>query len=374
MIDAGRTYRHIVRNVLFFSMLFWAFVCLIGWFTIGEGRGFHFLKPGRLWFWTLLPVLTGIYLWIWKSKSTIFQKYSGRGISSMLSVRFDSFRSILQFGWLYGTLFFLILAFAEPVSGSRKVSGSKRILDLVICLDVSNSMNTCDMSGNVSRLKAAKNAIAQLLNQLKGERIAVIIFANEAFTQLPLTMDYGAAKLFVPDVETDMISDQGTNIGSAFDEALTQFKDEESGRAILVITDGEDHERQWQNTLPELKKKEVVMAFLGLGSENGGLIPQDPYDPKAGYKKQNGSPVRSQLDPATIRSMARATGAEAIVSSSAFPDMTSIAGLFSNAKNRKVKSLEFQVDKHYFQLAVLASIGFLLLYLFTPFIVNRNPA
>jgi Ca-activated chloride channel family protein len=100
------------------------------------------------------------------------------------------------------------------------------------------------MSGNVSRLKAAKNAIAQLLNQLKGERIAVIIFANEAFTQLPLTMDYGAAKLFVPDIETDMISDQGTNIGSAFDEALTQFKDEESGRAILVITDGEDHERQ----------------------------------------------------------------------------------------------------------------------------------
>jgi Ca-activated chloride channel family protein len=187
-------------------------------------------------------------------------------------------------------------------------------------------------------------------------------------------MDYGAAKLFVPDIETDMISDQGTNIGSALDEALTQFKDEESGRAILVITDGEDHERKWQNALPELRKKEVVMAFLGLGTENGGLVPEDPYDATAGYKKQNGSPVRSQLDPATIRSMAQATGAEAIVSSSSFPDMSGIASLFSNAKNRKIKSLEFQVDKHYYQLAVIAAICCLVMYLFNPFIVNRKRA
>lgn len=372
MTDGKHTYRSLLRATVLSSMLFWFLVLGLGAWLVGENGSVHFLKPGWLWLWLILPVLSLVYLWIWKQKSRIYDKYRGYGPTRILAVQFVSTRVFFVQSLLYLSLFSLILAMAQPVSGSRKVSGSKRILDLVICLDISNSMNTRDMSGNESRLKAAKNAIAQLLNQLKGERVSVIIFANEAFTQLPLTMDYGAAKLFVPDIETDMISDQGTNIGAAFSEALTQFKDEESGRAILVITDGEDHERRWQNVLPELQKKEVLLAFLGLGTENGGLIPEDPYDPSAGYKKDQGNPVRSQLDPATLREMARATGAEALVSSSAFPDVSGIAAHFSNAKNKKVKSLEFQVDKHYYQLAVMVAIGSLVLYLFASFFVNRK--
>lgn len=372
MTSGKQTYQRLLQLVLATELLWWLSVLVVFLLRDFDAGSLRLLHKNYLWFWLVIPVFLTVswYHWYWKSK--LYDTYAGKGRTRMLWVTFEPVKAFLHYFLLRSVLFFVVLAMAQPVIGSKTVKGSKRVLDLVICLDVSNSMNVQDMSGKNSRLKSAKNAIVQLLNQLKGERIAVIIFANDAFTQLPLTMDYGAAKLFIPDVESSMISDQGTNIGNALLEAQEQFKDEESGRAILVITDGEDHEQLWQEQLKKLEKKNVLLAYLGLGTKAGGLIPNDPYEPGMGFKRENGKPVVSKLDVGGLKAMASASNSQLVVSSSAFPDVTSLAQSFSNAKNKTIKSMEFKVDKNYYHFPVFIAIACFIAYLFLPFIVNRK--
>lgn len=373
MIKEKNTYNHLVNGLLISEAIWWALVFVMYVFFPFESWGVKLLHSEMLGLWAVIPLL-GILTWIqWRWKARIYAEYSGYGSTRMLWVRFEPVKAFLHYFLLRSTYFFVVLAMAQPVAGSRKVNGSKRVLDLVICLDISNSMNTKDMGGNkTSRLTAAKNAIGELLNQLKGERIAVVIFANDAYTQLPLTMDYGAAKLFVPDIETSMISDQGTNIGRALEVAQDQFKDTESGKAILVITDGEDHEALWKKQLTELKKKNVELAYLGLGSAKGGLIPNNPYDESEGYKRENGQAVVSKIDQKELTRMAGESGSILVTSDSPFPNIYDIATNYKNTKNKQVMKVEFKVDKNYFYIPTILALLCMICYFFLPIIINPH--
>ncbi len=365
------TYQHLVRLLLISEGIWWFLVVICSTVLPFGQWGMHLLYPEMLSLWIIIPVFAGLTWFQWHWKSRIYQQYSGFGSTRMLWVKFEPVKAFLHYFLLRSTFFFIVLAMAQPVSGSRKVNGSKRVLDLVICLDISNSMNTKDMgNGSVSRLTAAKQAIGELLNQLKGERIAVVVFANDAYTQLPLTMDYGAAKLFVPDIETSMITDQGTNIGMALKVAQEQFKDTESGKAILVITDGEDHEDLWKKQLAELKRKHVELAYLGLGSAKGGLIPNNPYDISEGYKRENGQAVVSRLDRKSLERMAAESGSVLVVSNSAFPNIYDIAANYKNSKNKQVLKVEFNVDKNYFYIPAILALLCMICYFFLPIIIN----
>lgn len=365
------TYQHLVRLLLISEGIWWFLVVICSTVLPFDEWGMHLLHPEMLSCWMVIPAFAALTWFQWHWKSKIYEQYSGFGSTRMLWVKFEPVKAFLHYFLLRSTYFFVVLAMAQPVAGSRKVNGSKRVLDLVICLDVSNSMNTKDMGGgSVSRLTAAKQAIGELLNQLKGERIAVVIFANDAYTQLPLTMDYGAAKLFVPDIETSMITDQGTNIGVALELAQEQFKDTESGKAILVITDGEDHEDLWRKQIAQLKKKHVELAYLGLGSAKGGLIPNNPYDISEGYKRENGQAVVSRLDKNSLEKMAAESGSVLVVSNSAFPNIYDIAANYKNSKNKQVLKVEFNVDKNYFYIPTILALLCMICYFFLPIIIN----
>lgn len=367
------TYGHLVRLLLISEAVWWSLVLICYILVPFDRWGVKLLHSEVLGLWMIIPVLA-VVSWVqWNWKAKIYEEYSGYGATRMLWVKFEPLKAFLHYFLLRSTYFFIVLAMAQPVAGSRKVNGSKRILDLVICLDISNSMNTKDMGGNQSsRLTAAKHAIGELLNQLKGERIAVIIFANDAYTQLPLTMDYGAAKLFVPDIETSMISDQGTNIGRALEVAQEQFKDTESGKAILVITDGEDHEELWKKQLEELKKKHVELAYLGLGSTKGGLIPNNPYDESEGYKREGGVAVVSKIDKDGLKRMAGESGSILVTSDSPFPNIYDIATNYKNTKNKQVLKVEFKVDKNYFYVPAILALLCMICYFFLPIIINPD--
>lgn len=373
MIKEANTYNRLMKLLLLSEGIWWAII-LIGYALLPiDHWGVKLLHPEMLGLWIVIPILA-VVSWIqWRWKARIYQEYSGYGSTRMLWVKFEPIKAFLHYFLLRSTYFFVVLAMAQPVAGSKKVNGSKRVLDLVICLDISNSMNTKDMGGTeVSRLTAAKQAIGELLNQLKGERIAVVVFANDAYTQLPLTMDYGAAKLFVPDIETSMISDQGTNIGRALEVAQEQFKDTESGKAILVITDGEDHEALWKKQLDELKKKHVELAYLGLGSTKGGLIPNNPYDLSDGYKRENGQAVVSKIDKKGLTKMASESGSILVTSDSPFPNIYDIATNYKNTKNKQVMKVEFKVDKNYFYVPTILALLCMICYFFLPIIINPN--
>ena len=373
MIKEKSTYKRLVNLLVVSETIWWAAVFVLFVLIPKMNTQVNLLHPEMLGLWVIIPVL-GVLTWIqWNWKAKIYEEYSGYGSTRMLWVKFEPAKAFLHYFLLRSTYFFIVLAMAQPVAGSRKVNGSKRVLDLVICLDISNSMNTKDMGGNQSsRLTAAKHAIGELLNQLKGERIAVVVFANNAYTQLPLTMDYGAAKLFVPDIETSMISDQGTNIGRALEVAQEQFKDTESGKAVLVITDGEDHEALWKKQLEVLKKKNVELAYLGLGSAKGGLIPNNPYDETEGYKREAGKAVVSKIDKTGLTRMASASGSVLVTSDSPFPNIYDIATNYKNSKNKQVLKVEFKVDKNYFYIPASLALLCMICYFFLPIIINSN--
>lgn len=369
MIKEGNTYRQLVWYLLVSEVICWV-LTLLAFFMLNVFQ-VTYLHPECFYFLLVIPVFL-VFTWRhWKRKNDIHQQYSGLGETRMLWVRFDLKTTFIRYFLMRFALFFLVVAMAQPAAGSHKVSATKRVLDLVICLDISNSMNTRDMGkGTVSRLTAAKNAIGELLNQVKGERIAVIVFANDAYTQLPLTMDYGAAKLFVPDIETSMISDQGTNIGKALEQAQQQFKDTESGKAVLVITDGEDHEALWRKQVELLGKQQVELAYLGLGSAKGALIPNDPYDSSLGYKRENGQPVVSKLDKKSLQSMAAVSGSKLLVSDQEFPTIIELVSEFKNTKHKQSLKVEFNVEYNYFFIPSIFALICLLLYFFLPFFIN----
>lgn len=371
MIKERSTYHRLVSYLLVAEVFCW--VLTVSGYFILDALEVSYLHPECFYLLLILPVFAWLTWFQWKKKNQIYQQYTGFGDTRMLWVRFEPVKAFLHYLLLRLTLFFLIVAMAQPASGSHKVSASKRVLDLVICLDISNSMNAKDMGGaQVSRLAAAKNAIGELLNQVKGERIAVIVFANDAYTQLPLTMDYGAAKLFVPDIETSMISDQGTNIGKALEQAQLQFKDSESGKAILVITDGEDHEALWKTQVELLGKQQVELAYLGLGSSKGALIPNDPYDPSRGYKRENDQPVVSKLDSKALQSMASASGSKLVVSDSEFPTMVELVSDFKNTKHKQSVQVTFQVAYNYFFIPCIMALICMLMYFFLPYFTNSE--
>ncbi|AEA43933.1 VWA domain-containing protein [Fluviicola taffensis] len=373
MTKKTTTYQRLMSLLLISEGGWWLLVLMAYLFIPFNSWNVKLLFPEMLSLWMLIPVFAGLSWIHWNWKAKIYENYSGYGNTRMLWVTFEPLKAFLHYFLLRSTYFFIILAMAQPVAGSRKVNGSKRVLDLVICLDISNSMNTQDMGGNdVSRLTAAKQAIGELLNQLKGERIAVVIFANDAYTQLPLTMDYGAAKLFIPDIETSMISDQGTNVGRALEIAQEQFKDTESGKAILVITDGEDHEALWKEQIAELKKKNVELTYLGLGSSKGGLIPNNPYDISEGYKRESGQAVVSRIDKSGLERMASESGSILVTSDSPFPNIYDIATNYKNTKNKQVMKVEFNVDKNYFYVPTILALLCMICYFFLPILIRSN--
>lgn len=363
-------YRQLIQLTLVAEAIFWTATLML--YVLAQPADIDILHPEMFWLFALIPGVLVVFLLRWQWKSNLYDQYHGTGKTRMIRVTFQPVRYFLQYFFFRSIIFFLVVALSQPAMGSRKIKGSRRVLDLVICLDVSASMNTKDIDGNTSRLTAAKRGMIQLMNSLKGERISVVIFANEAFTQLPLTMDYGAAKMFIQEIETSMIADQGTNIGAALKVAQKQFIDGQSGHAIVVITDGEDHEAQWKEQVDKIVEHKVELTYYGIGTERGGLVPNDPYDEEAGYKTENGNSVRSSLDVEGLRTMAAATGSNVTFSSDPFPDMSGLVASLSAIRNKTVKEMEFTVQKNYFQVPLFLAFCCFLGYLFTPFFLKHS--
>lgn len=365
------------NKISFTALIRWAIIVEVGcwllttivYFILSSNPSFQFLTPKMGYLLLLIPIILSVFAYRWKWKHELYSTYKGQ--TRMLWITFRPRRYFLSYFFFRMAIFFIIVALCQPVMGNRKVKGSKKILDLVICLDISNSMNTQDMGEKTSRLTVAKRAITQLVNNLKGERIAVVIFANDAYTQLPLTQDYGAAKLFLQEIESNMISDQGTNIGSALEVAQSQFVDEASGHAILVITDGEDHEKLWKEQVQKIAESKIELVYYGIGTTRGGLIPIDPTNPNPKYKRQRGQVIVSRLNEAEIAKMATRTDSKFSIAKTAFPNMTTVISELENVKTQKVSELEFTVQRSYFQIPLLIAVAAFLAYLFVPILENR---
>lgn len=370
MINKGNTYLwNLLLPIIIGSEVFLGFAFSSSRYILRIifGNDLEFTASGQLWwYWPtlLVPVLMLFHAWRYNKRINAVDK----SLQDKIFEPVSSLRFFFQYLCVRLAFFFLILTLGLPASGKKKTSGTKEALELVICIDVSNSMNVTDISEEKTRLDVTKRALNQLLNQIHGERIGLCIFANSAFVQLPVTRDYGAAKLFIGDIETDMISDQGTNIFAALETAEKMFSPERTAKSILVITDGENHEMDPSPVLKELKEKKVQVMIMGVGTTNGGLVPKDPYRPELGYKKNAmGAPVHSKLDKKFLGSLASKAGTDLIIADSEFPDLSELLTEINHIKRVKINNLEFEIKEERFQYTLMMSFVFWLLFLFIQF-------
>src|ERR1700761_7692074 len=194
-----------------------------------------------LWGLAIIPVLVLLFIAVshWKKKA--MASLGDKTVVDKMVPQVSFSRPWLKFILFAAAYAFLLIGAADPQIGSKTEDEKRKGADLMILLDVSNSMLAQDMTP--SRLANAKQAIAQLIDNLHSDRIGIIVFAGEAYVQLPVTTDYGAAKLFLNTISTDMVPVQGTAIGSAIDLGMKSFDFKDgTGKAMIIITDAENHE------------------------------------------------------------------------------------------------------------------------------------
>jgi Ca-activated chloride channel family protein len=274
--------------------------------------------------------------------------------------------TLARFYILRSAFVFLIFAMSQPIYGKKKVKGTVKSMELVVCLDVSNSMNTMDIE-QTPRIEVAKRALNALVNTLAGEKIGLCIFAGNAYVQLPLTTDYNAAKLFINDVTTDFVSNQGTNISDALSVSNGMFSKENVTKAIFVITDGENHEEENKEIYEEIIENNIQVCVLGIGTSTGGTIPINPSYLGEGYITNSvGQRVVSRMNPGFVKQIASQTNGVAMITSEAYPDLQTLLTQINQMKRTKLRDLEFDIEETRYQLPLFVSLICFVIWLFMP--------
>lgn len=202
----------------------------------------------------------------------------------------------------------LVFCLANPQLGTSVKKAERKGVDVMIALDISNSMNSTDIQP--SRLMRAKQAVIRILDKMESDRIGLVVFAGDAYLQLPLTTDYGAAKLFISNIQTSDLSRQGTAIGAAIDLCAQNFDPQHENvhnKAIIVISDGENHEDDAVAAAQNAARKGIVVSTVGMGSPQGAPIPEYKNGQVVAYKKDaEGNVVITRINRAMLEEIAQA--------------------------------------------------------------------
>ena len=233
---------------------------------------FRFAHPDFLYLLFLLPVLVAFYVYAIVLKKKAIKKYGNPELLAELMPEVSPKRQHLKFWLLFGAITMVIIVMAGPQFGSKLETVKRQGVEIMVCLDVSNSMLAEDVSPD--RLSKAKQMLSKLTDGFSNDKVGLIVFAGDAFTQLPITSDYVSAKMFLSSINPSMVSTQGTAIGAAINLAVRSFTPSEtSDKAIILITDGENHEGGAIEAAQEAAKKGMRVFVLGVGSPDGSPIP-----------------------------------------------------------------------------------------------------
>lgn len=264
---------------------------------------FRFEEPAYLYLLLLLPVLALLYWYSNYRRRRAIRKFGDPELMAMLMPDVSKYRPDVKFGiiWLVVALFSLLLA--RPQFGSKLETVKRQGVEVMIALDISNSMLAQDVQP--SRLAKAKRLLAQLVDKMENDKVGMIVFAGDAFTQLPITSDYISAKMFLESIDPSLISKQGTAIGAAINLATRSFTPQEGvGRAVIVITDGENHEGGAVEAATEAAKKGIQVNVLGVGLPDGAPIPMEGTND---YRKdREGNVIVTRLNEAMCQEIAKA--------------------------------------------------------------------
>ena len=248
---------------------------------------FRFEEPAYLYLLLLLPLLAAFYLYSNYRKRKAIRKFGDPVLMAQLMPDVSKYRPDVKFWLLFTAIGLFAVLLARPQFGSKLETVKRKGVEVMIALDISNSMLAQDVQP--SRLEKAKRLISKLVDGMENDKVGMIVFAGDAFTQLPITSDYISAKMFLESISPALITTQGTAIGKAIDVAMRSFTPQEGvGRAIVIITDGENHEGGAVEAAQEAAKKGIRVFVLGVGSPDGAPIPIEGTNE---YRKDNSGNV-----------------------------------------------------------------------------------
>lgn len=237
---------------------------------------FRFANIELLWLLLSIPVLVIGYTLLVVHKHKQLEKLGDKRLIAQLMPNASKVRPHLKFALQLLALTMLILAAARPQYGVREETVTREGVEAMITLDISNSMLAEDVaSGQSSRLDASKQMLSQLIDKMVDDKVGLVVYAGDAFVQLPITCDYVSAKMFLNNIKPDLIQTQGTAIGKALQTSIYAFGDKESaaGRAIILLTDGENFEDDAVKIAEKADKAGIKVIVVGIGSESGSPIP-----------------------------------------------------------------------------------------------------
>lgn len=245
---------------------------------------FRFEHNSMLWGLALIPILFLLFYLVKRWRKKARESFADSHLMLKLMPQYSNFRYRLKFSLFLIAYTLLIIGIANPQIGTKVEEVKREGIDLIVALDVSNSMKAEDLSPN--RLERAKRGLLQMVEDLKSDRLGIIVFAGQAYTQLPITTDYAAAKLFLGTIDTDLVPTQGTAIGAAIELAMESYDFEQgTNKALIIVTDGENHEDDAIAAAAEAREKGIKVYTIGMGTPNGSPIPIFKRGSKIGYRQ-----------------------------------------------------------------------------------------
>lgn len=322
---------------------------------------FRMDRPEVLWALLAGPVLVVLYLVGTALKNKALHRFSSAPLLAGMVPGTSSWRSALKFLLLRHGFSFAIFALAGPQMGTRLEEVKAKGVDVIVALDVSNSMLAEDLKP--SRMEVAKRALSRLIDRLKGDRLGIVVFAGEAYTQLPITADRSAAKLFLGTIGPGSVQAQGTAIGAAIDQARKSFgPDAAKGKAIIVISDGESFADDGEAAAKRAAEAGIVVNTIGMGSEAGAPIPVRHNGRMMGFKKDNeGQTVITRLNGDMLARIAAAGHGDYIHATEADAGIGTLVAKLRGMDQSNLGTYKFAGHEDRFQYFLAVACGMILL-------------
>ena len=317
-----------------------------------------------LYFLALIPLIAiGLYFYNrWQKKS--IEKFGDENLVIELMQNHSKARKNIKNTLFIFSIAFLIIGISNPQIGTKMEEVKREGVDLMIAIDLSHSMMAQDIKPN--RLERAKQAISRLIDKLEGDRIGLVVFAGEAYVQLPITTDYSAAKLFLSTVNTSIIPTQGTKIGNAIDLCVKSFDQENNqNKAIIIITDGENHDDEAISSAKIAQEQNIYIHTLGMGLTKGGPIPfYNKYGSTSEFRKdREGNIIITKLNETILKEIAQAGMGTYIRANNSKSGLSVLFDEINKMEKKEIGTMIFTNYKDRFQIFISISLVLLILNL-----------
>jgi Ca-activated chloride channel family protein len=327
---------------------------------------FRFENTDYLFGLLLIPafILLFFFYRLWRKK--VLKRYGDIKVINKLMPEISYSRPAVKFIFLMIAYVFLVIGLANPQIGSKLEKVQRKGADLMIALDVSNSMLAQDIRPD--RLTRSIQAITKLIDNLEGDRIGIVVFAGKAYMQLPITTDYAAAKMFLSTITTNMVPTQGTAIAEAIEMATGSFKLDDRSKALIIITDGEDHEGDAISAASSASENGIRIYTIGMGSPEGTPIPQyNNYGNQTGFKKdRQGQTVISRLNETMLQQIASAGNGIYVRATTAQDGVSRIFDEINKLEKAEIETQMFSEYEDRFQYFLAIALLFLMTEILIP--------